>query len=606
MCGIVAIAGVSNVVPRLLKSLHALEYRGYDSAGIAVSVPGAIQTCRAVGRITNLEARLADAPLSGDAGLAHTRWATHGAPTESNAHPLSTSAVSLVHNGIIENYRQLRRMLENEGRTFKSETDTETVLQLADAFLAEGKPPVEAVRACVAELRGAFALVFVFRDHPGLLIAARRGSPLALGLGEHENFVASDALALAPHASKVAYLEESDLASVTRHSVQVEDSTQRPVVRQARPIEAGQTVLDTGGHRHFMAKEIHEQPGVLGGLLARRLAASHSEVLPLAIPDTDPNQPLDLIACGTANYAAMVGERWIEEIADIRAKSQLASEFRYRPTPSGPTALAVFVSQSGETADTLAALRLCRQQGRPTIGIVNVEESSVAREADTVLATHAGPEIGVASTKAFSAQLATLAFLAAHLGRKRGTLDAPAESRIAAALSETPRLMAEVIASEEAIRSIATLVSQTRLVLYLGRGTMYPVALEGALKLKEITYMHAEGYAGGELKHGPIALVDPNVAIVVLAPRNSVFEKSVSNMQEVIARGGNAILLSDRAGIAEAGADCAATVELPECSDFVAPLVYAPAIQLLAYHVAVLRGTDVDKPRNLAKSVTVE
>ena len=410
MCGIVAIAGVSNVVPRLLKSLHALEYRGYDSAGIAVSVPGAIQTCRAVGRITNLEARLADAPLSGDAGLAHTRWATHGAPTESNAHPLSTSAVSLVHNGIIENYRQLRRMLENEGRTFKSETDTETVLQLADAFLAEGKPPVEAVRACVAELRGAFALVFVFRDHPGLLIAARRGSPLALGLGEHENFVASDALALAPHASKVAYLEESDLASVTRHSVQVEDSTQRPVVRQARPIEAGQTVLDTGGHRHFMAKEIHEQPGVLGGLLARRLAASHSEVLPLAIPDTDPNQPLDLIACGTANYAAMVGERWIEEIADIRAKSQLASEFRYRPTPSGPTALAVFVSQSGETADTLAALRLCRQQGRPTIGIVNVEESSVAREADTVLATHAGPEIGVASTKAFSAQLATLAF----------------------------------------------------------------------------------------------------------------------------------------------------------------------------------------------------
>ena len=607
MCGIVGILSNDDVADRLLDGLKRLEYRGYDSAGIATDHNGGIERRRASGKLVNLANELRDHPLPGKTGIAHTRWATHGGPTTSNAHPHATDEVAVVHNGIIENFKPLRDELIARGRVFTSETDTEVVAHLVSEQVEAGKSPADAVRAVLPRLHGAFALAILFRQHPDLLIGARLGSPLVLGHGDGEMFLGSDALALAPLTQRIAYLEEGDWVVLTRDDAQVYDRENNPVTREVTISGITGALIDKGNHRHFMLKEIYEQPIVVAQTLRSYLQRLEGRVT-LPIPDHDLSgvKRVTIVACGTSFYAGMVAKYWFEQFARVPVDLDVASEFRYREPVMEPGGLALFISQSGETADTLAALRHARAEGQTIAVVVNVPTSSMAREADLLLPTHAGPEIGVASTKAFTCQLAVLAALAANLARAKGRLDAEEELDLVNHLAEAPAALNQALAHDEAIEAMAHTVAGARDVLYLGRGTDYPLALEGALKLKEISYIHAEGYAAGEMKHGPIALIDENVPVIVIAPSGPLFDKTVSNMQEVQARGGKVVLISDDDGIQAAGEGCLATITMPKVHPLIAPLVYAVPVQLLAYHVAVTKGTDVDQPRNLAKSVTVE
>jgi glucosamine--fructose-6-phosphate aminotransferase (isomerizing) len=608
MCGIVGILGQEPVAGALVDALKRLEYRGYDSAGVATLERGILVRRRAEGRLKNLEGRLNDAPLSGTIGIGHTRWATHGRPTEINAHPHATDQVAVVHNGIIENYRELRDELEKTGAQFASETDTEVVAHLVTVEMNKGCSPVEAVRATLPRLRGAFALAFLFAGEDDLMIGARKGSPLALGYGRGEMYLGSDAIALAPLTSSISYLEEGDWAILRRGSVEVRDAEGAVVQRPVMQSSASALLVEKGNHRHFMAKEIHEQPEVVGHTLAHYLdMAAERVVLPQPLPfDIKSITRLSLSACGTAFYAGLVARYWFERFARLPVEIDIASEFRYREVPLDPGGLAIFVSQSGETADTLATLRYARENKQHVLSVVNVPSSTIARESDVVVPTLAGPEIGVASTKAFTCQLAVLACLAIAFGRARGVLSEEDEKRLVRALIETPRHMAAALQHEAGIEALARDLAKSSDVLYLGRGTSFPIALEGALKLKEISYIHAEGYAAGELKHGPIALIDETMPVIVIAPHDRVFEKTVSNMQEVAARGGRIILVTDRKGAEAAAVDSVNKIVLPDMASTVTPLVYAIPVQLIAYHTAVVMGTDVDQPRNLAKSVTVE
>jgi glucosamine--fructose-6-phosphate aminotransferase (isomerizing) len=608
MCGIVGIIGREAVAGELVDALKRLEYRGYDSAGIATLEHGRLARRRAEGKLKNLEARLAREPLEGAIGIGHTRWATHGAPNEVNAHPHATDKLAVVHNGIIENYRALREELERDGTKFATETDTEVIAHLVTRAMNAGKAPVEAVTSALPRLKGAFALAFIFDGEDNLMVGARKGSPLAIGYGTGEMYLGSDAIALAPFTEKIAYLEEGDLAIMTRSGVEIRDAQGKPVERAVQSSAAGAFLVDKGNHRHFMAKEIHEQPEVVGHTLASMLDMVQERVrLPVALPFDFKNlDRIVITACGTAFYAGQVAKYWFERFARLSVDLDIASEFRYRDMPLAKNGLAIFVSQSGETADTLASLRYAKEHGQHVLSVINVPGSTIARESDVVLRTLAGPEIGVASTKAFTCQLAALVCLAIAAGRARGVLSELDEKRLVRGLIEVPRLMAEALRLEPEIERLAHALEHARDVLYLGRGTSYPIALEGALKLKEISYIHAEGYAGGELKHGPIALIDETMPVVVIAPHDKVFDKTASNMHEVLARGGRIILVTDPKGAASAGISAETILTLPEMPATVTPLVYALPVQLLAYHVAVLRGTDVDQPRNLAKSVTVE
>ena len=607
MCGIVGILGKTPVAPQLVEALKLLEYRGYDSAGVATLEGGALTRRRAEGKLRDLETRLHREPLSGTIGIGHTRWATHGAPNETNAHPHATEKLAVVHNGIIENFRELREELEAEGAKFTTETDTEVVAHLVTTAMKKGKGPVEAVAESLPKLRGAFALGFIFQGESNLLIGARKGSPLAIGYGSGEMYLGSDAIALAPMTDTIAYLEEGDLAVLTRDGVEIRDEKGSTVERLVQKVAAGSFIVDKGNHRHFMAKEIHEQPEVVGHTLAHYIDMSREEVrlpnLPFDFKNLD---RITISACGTAFYAGLVAKYWFERFARITVDVDIASEFRYRDAPLSKNGLAIFVSQSGETADTLASLRYAKDHDQYTLSIVNVPSSTIARESGSIMPTLAGPEIGVASTKAFTCQLAALAVLAIGAGRARGHLSREDERKLVHALIEVPRHMAEALKLEHEIERLAKQIADAKDVLYLGRGTNYPLALEGALKLKEISYIHAEGYAAGELKHGPIALIDEHMPVVVIAPHDLVFEKTASNMQEVLARGGRILLVTDRKGAASAGVKAEAVLMLPDMPATVTPLVFSIPVQLLAYHVAVLRGTDVDQPRNLAKSVTVE
>jgi glutamine---fructose-6-phosphate transaminase (isomerizing) len=608
MCGIIGIIGREPVAAHMVEALKRLEYRGYDSAGVATLEQGRLRRCRAEGKLRNLEQRLGREPLSGTIGIGHTRWATHGRPNEINAHPHAIEQVAVVHNGIIENFRELREELESNGSAFATETDTEVIAHLVNDGLRKGRTPTEAVRLALPRLRGAFALAFLFDGEDDLLIGARRGSPLAVGYGNGEMYLGSDAIALAPFTETVSYLEDGDWVVVRREGAEVHDAggsiVNRPVLRSS----ASALLLDKGNHRHFMAKEIHEQPEVVGHTLAHYIDMNAGRVaLPLSLPfDLRTLKTMSIAACGTAYYAGLVGKYWFERFARLPVEIDIASEFRYREAPLDPGNLAVFVSQSGETADTLATLRYAKKQGQHVVSIVNVPTSTIARESDVVMPTLAGPEIGVASTKAFTCQLAVLACLAIAAGRARGVLDEDDEQKLVQALIEIPRHMADALALEMQIEALSRDLAKCRDVLYLGRGTSFPIALEGALKLKEISYIHAEGYAAGELKHGPIALIDETMPVIVIAPYDRVFEKTVSNMQEVAARGGRIVLLTDPKGAREAAIKSLATLVLPDVAAAVAPLVYAIPVQLIAYHTAVIMGTDVDQPRNLAKSVTVE
>ncbi|MCJ8156782.1 glutamine--fructose-6-phosphate transaminase (isomerizing) [Sphingomonas sp. LaA6.9] len=607
MCGIIGILGQSDVADRLVDGLRRLEYRGYDSAGVCTVHDGRLDRRRAEGKLNNLARELSAAPLPGVIGIAHTRWATHGAPTTSNAHPHATGEVALVHNGIIENFKPLREELQARGRKFDSETDTEVVAHLVSELVEAGQSPKDAVQAVLPRLHGAFALAILFRQYPDMLIGARLGSPLVVGYGDDETYLGSDALALAPLTQKIAYLEEGDWVVITRDGTQIYDRSNNPVTRAVTISGVTGALIDKGNHRHFMQKEIFEQPVVVAQTLQSYLRPLEEQVaLPQMDFDLADIRRVTIVACGTSYYAGMVAKYWFEQFARMPVDLDVASEFRYRAPVLEPNGLALFISQSGETADTLAALRHARAEGQKIAVVVNVPTSSMAREADLLLPTHAGPEIGVASTKAFTCQLAVLAALAANLARARGKLTAEEEREIVRHLAEAPAALNAALAHDEDIEAMAHLVAPARDVLYLGRGPDYPMALEGALKLKEISYIHAEGYAAGEMKHGPIALIDENVPVIVLAPSGPLFEKTVSNMQEVQARGGKVILISDAEGIAQAGEGTIATIEMPKVHPLIAPLVYAVPVQLLAYHVAVAKGTDVDQPRNLAKSVTVE
>jgi glutamine---fructose-6-phosphate transaminase (isomerizing) len=608
MCGIVGILGRGPVAEQLVDSLKRLEYRGYDSAGVATLEGDHLDRRRAEGKLKNLEARLKAAPLAGHTGIGHTRWATHGKPTEDNAHPHATDNVAVVHNGIIENFRELRQALEKQGAKFASETDTEVVAHLVNSFLVKGASPQEAIRATLPQLRGAFALGFVFRGHDDLLIGARRGPPLAVGYGKGEMYLGSDAIALAPFTDTISYLEDGDWAVLTRETAVIYDAQNTPAHREILKLGASSSLIDKANYRHFMAKEIHEQPEVVGHTLARYVnMATERVVLPVSLPfDFNNIDRISISACGTASYAGFIARYWLEKLARIPVELDVASEFRYREPPVRKGDLAIFISQSGETADTLAALRYAKSQGMHTLSVVNVPTSTIARESETVLPTLAGPEIGVASTKAFTCQLMVLATLAIKAGKARGVLSDSDEAKLVHGLVEIPRLMTAALASEPQVEKLARDISKSTDVLYLGRGTSYPLALEGALKLKEISYIHAEGYAAGELKHGPIALIDEKMPVVVIAPYDQVFEKTVSNMQEVAARGGNIILMTDAKGASEATIESHVTIVLPDMGATFAPMVYAIPVQLLAYHTAVIMGTDVDQPRNLAKSVTVE
>ena len=608
MCGIVGIIGREPVAGQLVEALKRLEYRGYDSAGVATLDHGALGRRRAEGKLAALEARLAREPLAGNIGIGHTRWATHGKPTESNAHPHATDRVAVAHNGIIENFRELRERLIKNGAKFASETDTEVVAHLVTAEMKQGKPPVEAVAASLKQLRGAFALAFLFAGEDDLMIGARKGSPLAIGYGDGEMYLGSDAIALAPFTDTISYLEDGDWAVMTHKGVEIHDEQGRKVERAVLKSTASAQMVDKGNFKHFMAKEIHEQPEVVGHTLARYIDMTIEKVvLPGQLPfDWKKLKRLSLSACGTAFYAGLVAKYWFERFAKLPVEIDIASEFRYREAPLEQGDLAIFISQSGETADTLATLRYAKQHQQHVLSVVNVPTSTIARESDVVMPTLAGPEIGVASTKAFTCQLAVLACLAIAAGRARGELLAADEQKLVRALIEVPRLMAEALALEPQIEALAQDLAKVRDVLYLGRGTSFPIALEGALKLKEISYIHAEGYAAGELKHGPIALIDETMPVIVIAPFDRVFEKTVSNMQEVAARGGRIILVTDPQGAKEATIESTETIVLPAMASTVTPLVYAIAVQLIAYHTAAAIGTDVDQPRNLAKSVTVE
>ena len=607
MCGIVGVIGPNPAAPLLLEALRRLEYRGYDSAGIATLVNGAIERRRAPGKLGNLAAVLHDAPLPGTTGIGHTRWATHGAPTEANAHPHATARVALVHNGIIENHAELRSVLEREGQQFITETDTETVAQLVDLLLQRGASPVEAAGEAFAQLEGAYALAMVFAGHPELMIGASHGAPLAVGFGEDAMYLGSDALALAPLTNRIAYLEDGDWTVVSRTGASFFDAENRVVERAVRRTAVSGAAVGRGNYRHFMEKELHEHPSVLGDTLRQMInPATRSVVLPDLGFDFAAVPSVVVSACGSAFYAGLVGRYWFEQVARLPTDGDVASEFRYRAPPLPRGGLGLLVSQSGETADTLAALRFMRAAGQHVLSIVNVPESSMARESDAVLQTVAGPEIGVASTKAFTAQLAVLACLALAVGRARGRLTAGEEAAMTRALLEVPGRAAEILEHDAAIRAIAPRVAAARDVLYLGRGSCFPIAMEGALKLKEISYIHAEGYAAGEMKHGPIALIDAQVPVIAIVPSGPLFEKTASNLQEAAARGGQVIVFSDAGGAERLKGIAAAVVVLPAVDPFVAPILYAIPVQLLAYHVAVLKGTDVDQPRNLAKSVTVE
>ncbi len=607
MCGIVGIVGTQDVAQRLFDGLKRLEYRGYDSAGIATLHDGEIERRRAEGKLVNLAARLAESALPGTIGIAHTRWATHGAPTEDNAHPHIVGDVSIVHNGIIENFKPLRDELIAEGREFKSQTDTEVVAHLVSRELERGSSPRDAVAAVLPKLHGAFAVAFLFRNQPDLLICARLGAPLTVGYGEGENYLGSDAHALASLTQRIAYLDEGDWAVLTRDKVEVFDRDNNPVERPIVASGVSAALIDKGNHRHFMLKEIYEQPVVVAQTLASYIRPVEQKVaLPDMSFDLSRIERVAIVACGTASYVGMIGKYWIEQFARLPVEVDVASEFRYRDPVLLPNTLGVVVSQSGETADTLAALRHMKANGVTTAGIINVPTSSMAREVDLLLSTHAGPEIGVASTKAFTCQLAVMAALAVNLARAKGKLSEQAEREIVRHLIEAPAAINAALAHDEEIQAMAHTIAAARDVLYLGRGPDYPLALEGALKLKEISYIHAEGYASGEMKHGPIALIDDSVPLIVLAPSGPLFDKTVSNMQEAKARGARVVLISDAEGLALAGDDALATIEMPSVHPLIAPLVYAVPVQLLAYHVAVAKGTDVDQPRNLAKSVTVE
>jgi glucosamine--fructose-6-phosphate aminotransferase (isomerizing) len=607
MCGIVGILGQLEAAPRILDALKRLEYRGYDSAGLTTLQNGLPIRRRAVGKLGELIKLVAADPAPGTAGIGHTRWATHGAPNIENAHPHAAGPVHMVHNGIIENFRELRSQLEAEGVTLETETDTEVVVQLVAQAMAGGMGPDEAVAATLPRLEGAFALAFLFKDQPDLMIAARHGSPLAIGWGEDEMFIGSDALALSPMTSQITYLEEGDRAVVTRSGADIFDREGHAVERGVKTVAVDSSLVDKGAHRHFMLKEIHEQPAVLNHVLSRYIAADRARISsPAEVVEWANLTRLIIVGCGTASYAGMVAKYWFEQLAGLPVDIDIASEFRYRDPPLATSEAAIFISQSGETADTLAALRHAAGRVSMTVGILNVTESTIAREVDLVLPTLAGREIGVASTKAFTCQLLTLVCTAILAGRQRGRIDVGRERELVAALFETPRLVSEALATERHIATAAIEMAGARDILYLGRGQMFPVALEGALKLKEISYIHAEGYASGELKHGPIALIDETVPVVVMAPKDTYFDKTVSNMQEVMARGGRVVLVTDADG-AETAADGAWQVlRMPACDPLVAPIVYAIPAQLLAYHAALAKGTDVDQPRNLAKSVTVE
>ncbi len=608
MCGIVGIIGREPVAGHLVEALKRLEYRGYDSAGVATLDHGTLGRRRAEGKLAALEKRLAKEPLAGNIGIGHTRWATHGKPTESNAHPHATDRVAVAHNGIIENFRELRERLIKSGAKFGSETDTEVVAHLVTDEMKKGKPPAEAVAAALKQLRGAFALAFVFAGEDDLMIGARKGSPLAIGYGDGEMYLGSDAIALAPFTDTISYLEDGDWAVLTHKGVEVHDEQGRKVERAVLKSTASAQLVDKGNHKHFMAKEIHEQPEVVGHTLAHYIDMTTEKiVLPGKLPfDWKKLKRLSLSACGTAFYAGLVAKYWFERFAKLPVEIDIASEFRYREAPLEKGDLAIFISQSGETADTLATLRYAKDHKQHVLSVVNVPTSTIARESDVVMPTLAGPEIGVASTKAFTCQLAVLACLALAAGRARGELSAQDEQNLVRALIGVPRLMAEALALEPQIEKLAEGLAKVRDVLYLGRGTSFPIALEGALKLKEISYIHAEGYAAGELKHGPIALIDETMPVIVIAPFDRVFEKTVSNMQEVAARGGKIILVTDPQGAKEAPVDSTDIIVLPDMASTVTPLVYAIPVQLIAYHTAAVIGTDVDQPRNLAKSVTVE
>jgi glucosamine--fructose-6-phosphate aminotransferase (isomerizing) len=607
MCGIVGILSQEDVAERLLDGLRRLEYRGYDSAGIATDHDGRIERRRASGKLVNLARELAADPLPGRTGIAHTRWATHGGPTTNNAHPHATDEVAVVHNGIIENFKPLRDELIARGRVFTSETDTEVVAHLVSEKVESGLDPVAAVREVLPRLHGAFALAILFRSHPDMLIGARLGSPLVVGHGEGETYLGSDALALAPLTQRIAYLDEGDWVVCTRDGVQVYDQQNNPVERAITISGVTGELISKGNHRHYMLKEIYEQPIVVAQTLRSYLQRMEERVtLPIPEFDLAGIKRVTIVACGTSFYAGMVAKYWFEQFARVPVDLDVASEFRYRAPVMEPGGLMIVISQSGETADTLAALRHAKAEGQTIAAVVNVPTSSMAREADLLLPTHAGPEIGVASTKAFTCQLAVLAALAANLARAKGKLSPAEERSLVKHLAEAPAAINGALAYDEAIEAMAGTVASARDVLYLGRGTDYPLALEGALKLKEISYIHAEGYAAGEMKHGPIALIDEAVPVIVIAPSGPLFDKTVSNMQEVQARGGKVILISDYDGIQAAGEGCVATITMPKVHPLIAPIVYAVPVQLLAYHVAVMKGTDVDQPRNLAKSVTVE
>ena len=607
MCGIIGIIAKDTVAPGLIEGLRRLEYRGYDSAGIATLVDGRIERRRAEGKLVNLSRRLDHEPVQGAIGIGHTRWATHGLPTETNAHPIATARVAVVHNGIIENFQALRAELTSRGYAFQTQTDTEAVAILTTYFLDQGASPREAVEKTLGCLEGAFALAFLFAGEHDLLIGARRGSPLAVGYGEGEMFLGSDALALAPLTRRITYLEEGDWAVVTSSKVTIFNSENDEVERPIRESAASGALIGKGNYRHFMQKEIFEQPAVIGdtinALVNPATRTVHLPELPFALGEIE---RVSIIACGTSWHTALVAKYWLERIARIAVEVDIASEFRYRAPAMPRGGAAIFISQSGETADTLAALRYARAQRQHIIAVVNQPESSIAREADVVLPTLAGPEIGVASTKAFTTQLAVLAGLAVAMARARGAITHEREAELVGHLTEIPSRAAEVLNHDQRLREIAQSIAEARDVLYLGRGSAFPLALEGALKLKEISYIHAEGYAAGEMKHGPIALIDENVPVIVLAPNDDLFEKTLGNVEEVMARGGKVVMISDAAGIARLGDRLAYGIAVPSCDPFVAPLLYAIPIQLLAYHTAVLKGTDVDQPRNLAKSVTVE
>ncbi len=608
MCGIVGVIGREPVAGKIVEALKRLEYRGYDSAGVATLENGHMERRRAAGKLRNLEARLVESPLHGLIGIGHTRWATHGKPTENNAHPHASDKLAVVHNGIIENFRELREELIGKGHVFATETDTEVVAHIVTEEMRGGLGPKEAVAAALPRLKGAFALAFLFDGEENLMIGARLGAPLAVGYGDGEMYLGSDALALAPFTDTLTYLEDGDWVVLTRDGAQFHDMAGRPVVRARQRTQASAFLIDKGNHRHFMAKEIHEQPEVVGRTLAHYLDMSAGRVnLPFDLPfDPAKLSRVTIVACGTAYYAGLVAKYWIERFARLPVEIDVASEFRYREAPMDPHGLMIVVSQSGETADTLASLRYAKEQGQHILSVVNVPTSTIARESHVAALTLAGPEIGVASTKAFTCQLSVLACLAVAFGRARGALDAQAEKGLVDELIALPGLMAEAIKREPKIEHLAPSLSKATDVLYLGRGTSYPLALEGALKLKEISYIHAEGYAAGELKHGPIALIDESMPVIVISPYDAVFEKTVSNMQEVAARGGKVILIGDEHAEREASIDLHAVIVMPTMAPTFAAIAYAVPVQLLAYHTAVFMGKDVDQPRNLAKSVTVE